>query len=183
MTAFSVAVSLLILFLILDRFQSMILRRRADRDAEKRGNLDVLKIVAKQELYRLGNPDSAVRWITRFLSLMGYTGIKTGKLQEDNSYDFSCLEKEQPVYVVCKLWSVEQFEAPVNRIAVQKLVGAMVGDRVKKGLIITAGELTAEARRYIEGLPMSYRITVIDGIKLMTKLSDLRKSKLEPLTN
>lgn len=182
MTALSIAASLLILFLLLDRIQNMMLRRKSVKDEEKKAILEVLKIVAKEELHRPGDPRSSVMWITRLLKMMGYDQIKTNLFEEDNGYDFTCLDhKRSQVYVVCKLWNVAEFDAPVSRSTVQKLIGAMVGGRVKKGLIIATGELTDEAKKYIEALPVTYRIKVIEGEKLMEQLHDLRKINLKPL--
>ena len=83
--------------------------------------------------------------------------------------------------IACKLQKARDYEEPLTTGTVQKLVGAMVGDRVKKGLLLTTGELTEEARRYIERLPVSYKITVLDGQSLMEKIHDLRKLKLVDL--
>ena len=181
MTTLFIAATLLILFLILDRIQNILKRRSQAVQDEKTAKLDVLKIITKQELHGKAEPESFHQWISRLLKMMGYTEIKANIFDEDSGYDFSCAEKGRKVYVVCKLWQIDRFEEPVKLTTVQKLIGAMVGGRVKKGLIITAGELTDEARQYIDALPVSYRITVWDGEKLMEKLYDLRKVKLEPL--
>ncbi|MEW5785041.1 MAG: restriction endonuclease [Bacillota bacterium] len=181
MSALWIAASLLIIFLILDRVQNILQRRAEASREEKEAQLDVLKIITKQELFKLESPERVTRWISRLLAMLGYTDIHRNLLHEDDGYDFTCTEKGQKTYVVCSFIKAGGFEEPLNRTDVQKLVGAMVGDRIKKGMIITTGELTDEARRYIETLPVSFKITVLDGEKLMQKLQDLRKAKLKPL--
>lgn len=181
MTAFSVAASLLIIFLILDRVQNILNRRREVENIENAARLEVLKIVVKDELFHFQDCEAVNGWITRLLQMSGYTELKARPFEEDSTYDYVCAKGTQKVYVTCKLWNVKDFDAPVTRAAAQKLVGAMVGDRVKKGLIITAGALTDEAQKYLEALPVSYRIEILDGFRLMNKLHALRKIHLQPL--
>ena len=181
MTAFSVAASLLIIFLILDRVQNILNRRRETENDDKIARLEVLKIVVKDELYYFKDSETVNGWITRLLQLSGYDELKARPLEEDSAYDYICSKGSQQVYVACKLWNVKIFDTPVTRAAVQKLVGAMVGDRVKQGIIITAGSLTDEAQKYLDTLPVSYRIEILDGVRLMDKLHALRKIHLQPL--
>ena len=181
MTTLLIAASLLIIFLILDRVQNILQHRREKARAEKDAELSVLKIVTKQELLRLNDPELRSRWITRLLEMVGYSDIKQNILNEESGYDFTCLEKGRKVLVACKLQKANDYEEPLTTVTVQKLVGAMVGDRVRKGLLVTTGELTEEARRYIERLPVSYKITVLDGQSLIDKIHDLRKLKLAHL--
>ncbi len=182
MTAFSIAASLLIIFLILDRVQNILNRRREVINDENTARLEVLKIVIKDELYRFKDCETVNGWITRLLQMSGYTDLKAKPFEEDSAYDYVCNKGNQKVYVACKLWNVNHFDAALTRATAQKLVGAMVGDRVKKGLIITAGSLTDEAQKYLKTLPVSYRIEVLDGVTLMDKLHNLRKTHLQPLS-
>jgi restriction endonuclease Mrr len=181
MTAFSIAASLLIIFLILDRVQNILNRRRDLKNDENAARLEVLKIVVKDELYRIQDCETVNRWITRLLQMSGYSELRARPFEEESAYDYVCARGNQKVYVACKLWNVKNFDAPVTRASAQKLIGAMVGGRVKKGLIITAGTLTEEACQYLEALPLSYKIEIIDGAKLMDKLQALRKVHLQPL--
>jgi|LFRM01.1.fsa_nt_gb restriction endonuclease Mrr len=181
MATFLIAISLLIIFLILDRVHNILRHRREIARAERDAALSVLKIVIKQELLRLKDPELMNRWITRLLEMLGYSDVKQNILNEESGYDFTCLEKGRKVLIACKLQKARDYEEPLTTGTVQKLVGAMVGDRVKKGLLLTTGELTEEARRYIERLPVSYKITVLDGQSLMEKIHDLRKLKLVDL--
>ena len=56
MATFLIAISLLILFLILDRVHNILRHRREIARAERDAALSVLKIVIKQELLRLKDP-------------------------------------------------------------------------------------------------------------------------------
>ncbi len=181
MVAFSIAASLLIIFLIVDRIQNIYNRRNQAQLDEERTKLEVLKIVAKDELHLMGEPDSVYRWVARLLKMMGYTEVVEKELMEDSAYDYTCTSGERTIYIACKLWNIKEFDAPVRRSAVQRLVGAMVGDRVKKGMIITTGTLTDEAASYLKSLPVSYKIEILDGTKLMGKLHGMRQDHLRPL--
>ncbi len=181
MTAFFVTASLLIVFLILDRIQKMLNRQRELRNDENAARLEVLKIVAKEELYRFQDAEAISSWITRLLQMLGYENVKSELFEEDSAFDYTCTRGNQTVYVACKLWNVKKFDADVTCAAVQKLVGAMVGGRTRKGLIITAGSITDEARQYLESLPVRYSIDVLDGAALINKLHELRRIKLQPL--
>ena len=180
MTAFSIAASLLIIFLILDRVQNIINRRRELEHSETTAQLEVLKIVVKDELYRFQDPESINGWILHLLQMLGYAEPKASYFEEDCAYDYTCSKAGQTLYVACKLWNVKEYDAPVTRAAVQKLVGAMVGGRVRKGLIITTGAVEDDARSFLESLPVRYRIEVLDGAKLMDALHGLRKVHLQP---
>ncbi len=64
----------------------------------------------------------------------------------------------------------------------QKLIGAMVGDGVKRGMIITSAGFTKEAKEYISRInERGYRIEMIDGDSLMSQLYDLREVKLKEM--
>ncbi len=181
MTAFFVTASLLIVFLILDRIQKVFNRHRELKNDENAARLEVLKIVVKEELYRFQDEEAINSWVIRLLEMLGYENIKSGLFEEDSAFDYTCTKGKQTVYVACKLWNVKKFDADVTCASVQKLVGAMVGGRTRKGLIITAGSITEEARQYLESLPVRFSIDVLDGTALINKLHELRRIQLQPL--
>jgi restriction system protein len=65
----------------------------------------------------------------------------------------------EAVYVQAKRW-----ENPVSRPEIQKFVGALQGQRARKGIFITTSRYTAEARDYVN--PIENRVVLIDGEEL-----------------
>ena len=63
------------------------------------------------------------------------------------------------IYVQAKKW-----EGSVGRPEIQKFVGALQGQRSRKGVFITTSTFTAEARAYAEGIES--RVVLIDGRRL-----------------
>lgn len=64
------------------------------------------------------------------------------------------------IYLQAKRW----VSAPVGRPEVQKFVGALHGKRAKKGVFITIGKFTEDAKRYVETIDP--KVILIDGITL-----------------
>lgn len=181
MTAFSIAAIMFIAFLIIDRVQNIYTRRIQIEVDEEMARLEVFKIISKEDLHLIDDPDKIFRWISSLLDMIGYSEIEKKELNEDSAFNYICTYRGKKVYVACKIGSAREFEAPINTAAVQKLVGAMVGDRIRRGLIITAGTLTEEAIKYLDSLPVSYKIKVLDGAALMENLHHIRQKELKPL--
>ena len=69
------------------------------------------------------------------------------------------------IYIQAKRW-----EGVVGRPEVQKFVGALAGQRAKKGVFITTSNFTKEAIQY--ALQMDTKIVLIDGEKLSQYMID-----------
>ena len=69
------------------------------------------------------------------------------------------------IYIQAKRW-----EGVVGRPEVQKFVGALAGQRAKKGVFITTSNFTKEATQY--ALQMDTKIVLIDGEKLAQYMID-----------
>lgn len=65
----------------------------------------------------------------------------------------------EAIYVQAKRW-----ENPVSRPEIQKFVGALQGQRARKGIFITTSRYTAEARDYVNRI--ENRVVLIDGEEL-----------------
>ena len=65
----------------------------------------------------------------------------------------------EAIYVQAKRW-----ENPVSRPEMQKFVGALQGQRARKGIFITTSRYTAEARDYVNRI--ENRVVLIDGEEL-----------------
>ncbi|HOP69330.1 MAG: restriction endonuclease [Dethiobacteria bacterium] len=169
---------LVVVFLILDRLQTLYSLRKKAWQEDLQSRLEVLKVAAKHDYYRIGDPEG---WTARFLQLLGYNDI-SGSLEQDRGYHYSCRNSQgDKVYVSCLLGGRDGFESPLTAQLLRSLVGAMVVDGVTNGLVITAGSVEAEAEGYLKKIPQPYRIEIIDGDGLVQSLYDLRTVKLEPL--
>ncbi|HHX77007.1 MAG TPA: restriction endonuclease, partial [Firmicutes bacterium] len=157
----------------------------AYKNSEKdiyRSKLEVLKVISKHECFQERNDEAFEKWLANILVTLGYTHPRIDSTQSGDGKDASCLdEKGNRVYVQCKLRQPENFEKESDRPDLQKLVGAMLVDGVKKGLVLTASTFTAEARNYAKKLPRGYELILVDGDELMEKLYRIRKLQLEPL--
>ena len=69
------------------------------------------------------------------------------------------------IYIQAKRW-----EGVVGRPEIQKFVGALAGQRAKKGVFITTSHFTKEASDY--ALQMETKIVLIDGEKLAQYMID-----------
>lgn len=69
------------------------------------------------------------------------------------------------IYIQAKRWVEDK---AIGRPEIQKFVGALAGQGAQKGLFITTGTFTKEARSYVEK-QLSTKVVLVDGEKL-TKL-------------
>ena len=69
------------------------------------------------------------------------------------------------IYIQAKRWAEDK---AIGRPEIQKCVGALAGQGAQKGLFITTGTFTKEARSYVEK-QLSTKVVLVDGEKL-TKL-------------
>lgn len=69
------------------------------------------------------------------------------------------------IYIQAKRWAEDK---AIGRPQIQKFVGALAGQGAQKGLFITTGTFTKEARSYVEK-QLSTKVVLVDGEKL-TKL-------------
>lgn len=69
------------------------------------------------------------------------------------------------VYLQAKRW-----EGTVGRPEIQKFVGALTGKRARKGVFLTTGSFSAEARKYVSDIEP--RVVLIDGEQLADLMID-----------
>jgi restriction system protein len=69
------------------------------------------------------------------------------------------------IYLQAKRW-----EGTVGRPEIQKFVGALHGKRAKKGVFITTGKFSEDAKQYVESIDP--KIVLIDGQKLADYMID-----------
>ncbi len=177
--------ALLILLVIIigtERFYTIYVSYKNSNKDIYKTKLDVLKIISKHECHKNNDFSSFENWISKVLQVFSYNDIYVTAAHDDGGKDVVCIDKDgNTIYVECKLWKPENFEEKVGRSVVQKLAGAMLGDNIKKGLIITTSSFTEEAKEYVRKLPKEYEVRLINGDELMEKLYQVRKLHLEPL--
>jgi restriction system protein len=71
------------------------------------------------------------------------------------------------IYIQAKKWKEDN---PVSRPEIQKFVGALQGQRAKKGIFITTSRFTDEARAYISKIET--KVVLIDGKRLANLMID-----------
>ena len=101
------------------------------------------------------------------LVAMGYGGSRKEagvafKRGQDEGIDGQINEDRlglEIIYVQAKKW-----KESVGRPELQKFVGALEGQRAKKGIFITTSTFTSEAKRYVENIDR--RVVLIEGEQL-----------------
>jgi restriction system protein len=120
------------------------------------------------------SPDFFERLVVDLLVKMGYGGsrIDAGKAvgkSGDGGIDGIIKEDKlglDTVYIQAKKWD----NAIVGRPEVQKFVGALQGQRAKKGIFITTSTFASGAREYISKIEC--RVVLIDGNELAELMID-----------
>jgi restriction system protein len=116
---------------------------------------------------RKSSPVFFERLVVELLVAMGYGGsIKEAGQAIGKSGDegIDGIIKEDvlgldAIYIQAKKW-----EGTVTRPDIQKFAGALQGQRAKKGIFITSGNFSAEAKEYVRKIDS--RIVLIDGNQL-----------------
>jgi restriction system protein len=66
----------------------------------------------------------------------------------------------ESIYIQAKRWA-----GTVGRPEIQKFVGALHGQRARKGVFITTGTFSADAKNYV--ISIDPKIVLIDGVQLV----------------
>ena len=131
------------------------------------------------EILRALPPDGFERLSQRLLRESGFTQVTVTGRSGDGGIDGYGTLQINPLVSFRVLFQCKKYEKAVSPSHVRDFRGAMTG-RADKGIIITTGTFTAEARREAsrDGAPP---IELIDGEKLIDMLQDL-KLGLKPVT-
>ena len=121
------------------------------------------EINLNSELHNL-SPREFELWCGEFLKGKGYRNVVVSSLGPDGGVDIKCTYDDELIYVECKRYAFSSTaKLKVDSDIIRKLVGAMKGNDVKRGMIITTGIVTEDAFKFIETLPKQYNIEVVDG--------------------
>ncbi|PAB60980.1 restriction endonuclease [Anaeromicrobium sediminis] len=151
-------------------------------------NIEIKKFLygihSRRNLYNLTAREFE-EWTALFLRKIGYEEVFVTSITSDGGKDIVCKNNGQKIYVECKKFMYQELAELLNyngenvsavnvgREIVQKLVGAMVGDGVHKGIIITTSSFNKNALEYIEKLPKEYQIELIDGKTLCKRYEEI----------
>lgn len=123
------------------------------------------------EIVKKIKPDQFERLCQRLLRELGFTNVEVTGKTNDGGIDGKGLLKLGGVMSFHVVFQAKRYKGSVSSSIVRDFRGAMIG-RADKGLIITTGSFTREARREAQrdGAPP---IDLINGIELSEKLKEL----------
>lgn len=162
-------------------YQNWLKSQKNKRD-NLQAKLEVLKVATKHECLKTmqGEPAKTQNWVLSLLKLMDLSNPDTPPIALEDGH-ILCTDKEgQRILVGYQLWEPQQ-ETPVQRGDLQKLVGAMIGQKLQRGMYISTAHFSKEAQDYIASLPKEFNLETMDGETLMNNLHQLRQVHLEPL--
>ena len=171
-----------------------ILEKLSPEDALNSSYKELSSILAKELLSTIRSkpPDFFEKLVLDLLKNMGYgtedeDSRKTTRKTGDEGIDGVISEDKlglDIIYIQAKRW-IEK--SSVGRPDVQKFVGALHGQRAKKGIIITTSKFTSEAYEYIQKIEP--KVVLIDGAQLsrlmieygigVTEINTLRIRKID----
>ena len=117
--------------------------------------------------YRL-TPHEFEIWCSEYLSNLGFTNIMVHPIGPDAGKDIICEKNSEKFYIECKRYSPNSY---ISSFQVEKLLGSMISDNVKNGLIITTGDLSKEAKDTLKKIKKPYNINVITSNELSLSYS------------
>lgn len=121
------------------------------------------KINLNSELHNLSSREFEL-WCGEFLKGKGYRDVKVSPSGPDGGVDIRCSYEGEEIFVECKRYTLSSSaEFKVDTDIIRKLLGAMEGKGVKRGMVITTGIVTEDALEFIKTLPEKYNIEIIDG--------------------
>ena len=124
------------------------------------------------EVVRLISPDAFERLFQRLLRESGFTSVEVTGKAGDGGIDGKGVVRLGGLLSFHVIFQCKRYQGSISPSVVRDFRGAMVG-RADKGLLITTGSFTREARREAkrDGAPP---IDLIDGEELVAKLKELR---------
>ncbi len=125
------------------------------------------------EKVRTSTPSFFERLVVELLVAMGYGGSRKDageRIGQSGDEGIDGIIKEDRlgldvIYIQAKRW-----EGSVGRPEVQKFVGALQGQRARKGVFITTSSFTKDAAEYVKHLDS--KVILIDGLRLAQFMVD-----------
>lgn len=121
------------------------------------------------------SPDFFERLVVELLVKMGYGGSRRDageKIGRSGDEGIDGVIKEDrlgldTIYIQAKRWKVDNI---IGRPEIQKFVGALQGQRARKGVFITTSSFTSDAKEYTERIDT--KVVLIDGRQLVSLMMD-----------
>lgn len=107
-------------------------------------------------------------WCSEYLSNLGFNNIMVLPIGPDAGKDIICEKNSEKFYIECKRYSPNSY---ISSFQVEKLLGSMISDNIKNGLIITTGDLSKEAKDTLKKIKKPYNINVITSNELSLSYS------------
>lgn len=123
-----------------------------------------------------------------FLINDGYSNITHVSEDFKGGLSLICNEHDDSkIYVSCiksshKENNLNDDYDTVGRPELQKLIGIMIHDKVYKAIVITTGNFSSDAKKYVEQLSSEYNIQLIDGISLSRSMWKIRENNIQNLS-
>jgi hypothetical protein len=125
----------------------------------------VEKLKTEISYYRSMDPYKFESEVASLYRKEGYTAEVTSK-SNDEGKDIILRKNDEVTYVECKRFNEEN---RVSRPVLNKLLGVMAADGVKKGIVVTTSGFTKDAIEF--ALKMDGRIELVDSHNLMSKIN------------
>lgn len=143
----------MLFFIVLDIFMIYDFRKFANvhhnsKFFRNKSYVDIVNQLRSMEAFEFED------WTSQLFCQLGYNARvseKSGAIHHDGGKDVIAINSSGDItYVECKRWSEsEEFdEYKVGREICQKLIGAMVGDGVTHGIVVTTGTIHENAYEY-----------------------------------
>lgn len=160
----------------MDKIYKIIVNERNNKLEKAKLKVEVAKIIAKEDFYRFKDnyndkKDPFKVYCGNFLKTIGFTDVN---VSDDKDKEIIAFKDGEKYYIECSL------KDNIKKSTAQRLVGAMVKDQVKKGIIITINSIAYDAKQYaadISGIDLQ----LIDGNDLIDMLGKLRKEWIPEL--
>lgn len=130
-------------------------------------------------------------WCKSLLYKMRYTNLKILSSYKSGDVNIIGTYKNKKVYIYTKLCKLESEHKKnsyeryqlVTKEELEKFVGLMIVDYIDKGIIITTGDFSEDASKYINCIQNNYNIELIDGSNLLNIYRKIRKSEIKKLSH
>jgi restriction system protein len=163
-----------------DKSEEQVLKQHSEKETTPEESLEyayqtIRQDISQELLTRIKScsPNFFERLVVELLVKMGYGGsIKdAGKAigkSGDEGIDGVIKEDHlglDVIYIQAKRW-----EVPIGRPEIQKFVGALMGQKAKKGVFISTSKFTKEAKEFVANIDS--KIVLIDGEQLTQLMID-----------
>jgi len=169
-------------FSVYDKYAVKITSSHISKPIEGRGSPPIIEVTLEifpynfDDLMKL-SPEEFGKAMKELLKYVGYRNIKYRDRPGDEGVDIECYDENgDKVVVQCKRW-----KNPIGLEVIDRLVGTIVREKAKKGILITTSELTKQARmavlefnRRFEENGGGKKIEIYDSIELRRILRQLK---------